>query len=201
MSRPRWLPRWPEPIATYPGPVSVTPIRLMGDPFLRTPAAPVVDFDAELRQLVEDLTETMHAAGGAGLAAPQLGVGLRVFTWYVDGEVGHLVNPDVTPVGEEMEEGPEGCLSIPGYRWDCLRHLYVVASGWNMHGDPVRVEGSEMLARAIQHETDHLDGVLFIDRLDAEARAAATAALEEAEWAGVPAYLPVPAPVVKVSPH
>jgi peptide deformylase len=71
----------------------------------------------------------------------------------------------------------------------------------DMHGDPVRVEGSEMLARAIQHETDHLDGVLFIDRLDAEARAAATAALEEAEWAGVPAYLPVPAPVVKVSPH
>ena len=88
--------------------MSVTPIRLFGDPVLRTPAAPVVDFDAELRRLVGDLTETMFAAGGAGLAAPQLGVGLRVFTWYVDGEVGHLVNPDVTPVGEETEEGPEG---------------------------------------------------------------------------------------------
>jgi peptide deformylase len=128
----------------------------MGDPVLRTPAAPVVDFDAELRTLIGDLTETMFAAGGAGLAAPQLGVGLRVFTWYVDGEIGHLVNPDVVPVGEETEEGPEGCLSIPGYRWDCRRHLHVVASGWNMFGDPVRVEGSELLARAIQHETDHL---------------------------------------------
>jgi peptide deformylase len=189
------------PAATYDRPVSVTPIRLFGDPVLRTPAAPVVDFDTELRQLVGDLTETMFAAGGAGLAAPQLGVGLRVFTWYVDGEVGHLVNPDVAPVGEETEEGPEGCLSIPGYRWDCRRHLHVVAGGWNMHGDPVRVAGSELLARAIQHETDHLDGVLFVDRLDAEARVAALAALEEAEWAGMAAYLPAPAPVVKVSPH
>jgi peptide deformylase len=181
--------------------VSVTPIRLMGDPVLRTPAAPVVDFDAELRRLVADLTDTMHAAGGAGLAAPQIGVGLRVFTWYVDGEVGHLVNPDVTPMGDEEQLDPEGCLSIPGFRFDCRRHLYVAATGWNMYGEPVRIEGSHMLARAVQHETDHLDGVLFVDRLDAEARAAALAALEEAEWAGVPAYLPVPAPVVKVSPH
>ena len=210
MSRPRWLPRWPEPIATYPGPVSVTPIRLMGDPVLRTPAAPVVDFDAELRRLVADLTDTMHAAGGAGLAAPQLGVGLRVFTWYVDGEVGHLVNPDVTPVGEETEEAPEGCLSIPGFRFDCRRHLHVVATGWNMHGDPIRVEGSHLLARAVQHETDHLDGVLFVDRLDAEARAAALAVLADAEWNGEQAYVPagdpVPSPpttepVVKASPH
>jgi peptide deformylase len=189
--------------------VSVTPIRLMGDPVLRTPAAPVVDFDTELRALVADLTATMHAAGGAGLAAPQIGVGLRVFTWYVDGEVGHLVNPDVTPVGEEQEEAPEGCLSIPGYRFDCRRHLHVAATGWNMHGDPVRVEGSHMLARAVQHETDHLDGVLFVDRLDAEAREAALALLRDAEWAGEQAYLPdgdpvpapVPPPVVKVSPH
>jgi peptide deformylase len=177
--------------------VSVTPIRLFGDPVLTTPAAPVVDFDTELRQLVADLTETMFAAGGAGLAAPQIGVGLRVFTWYVEGEVGHLVNPDVSLVGEETEDGPEGCLSIPGYRFDCRRHLHVVASGWNLHGDPVRVEGSEMLARAIQHETDHLDGVLFVDRLDPAAREAALAEIEAAEWAGIAGYLPA----VKVSPH
>jgi peptide deformylase len=107
----------------------------------------------------------------------------------------------VTPVGEETEEGPEGCLSIPGFRWDCRRHLHVVATGWNMHGDPVRIEGSELLARAVQHETDHLDGVLFVDRLDAEVRAAALAELEAAEWSGMAEYLPVPAPVVKVSPH
>jgi peptide deformylase len=177
--------------------VSVTPIRLFGDPVLRTPAAPVVDFDKELRQLVGDLTETMLEAGGAGLAAPQIGVGLRVFTWYVDGELGHLVNPDVAPVGEDTEDGPEGCLSIPGFRFDCRRHLHVAATGWNMHGDPVRVEGSHLLARAVQHETDHLDGVLFVDRLDDEARAAAMAALAEAEWAGMGGYLPT----LKVSPH
>ncbi|RBY85707.1 peptide deformylase [Blastococcus sp. TF02A-30] len=181
--------------------MSVTPIRLLGEPVLRTPAAPVVDFDAELRRLVADLTDTMHAAGGAGLAAPQIGVGLRVFTWFVDGEVGHLVNPDVTPVGDEEQVDPEGCLSIPGFRWDCRRHLHVVASGWNMHGEPVRVEGSELLARAIQHETDHLDGVLFVDRLDEVARAAALAELEAAEWKGMAEYLPAPPPVVKVSPH
>jgi peptide deformylase len=185
--------------------VSVTPIRLMGDPVLRTPAAPVVDFDAELRRLVADLTDTMHAAGGAGLAAPQIGVGLRVFTWYVDGEVGHLVNPDVTPLGDEEQVDPEGCLSIPGFRFDCRRSLYVAASGWNMHGEPVRIEGSHMLARAVQHEVDHLDGVLFVDRLDDEAREAALAVLRDAEWAGEQAYLPwgepVPTPVVKVSPH
>jgi peptide deformylase len=175
--------------------VSVTPIRLFGDPVLRTPAAPVVDFDAELRRLVGDLTETMFAAGGAGLAAPQIGVGLRVFTWYVDGEVGHLVNPDVIPVGEETEEGPEGCLSIPGFRWDCRRHLHVVAYGLDMHGEPVAVEGTEMLARCIQHETDHLDGVLFVDRLDPETRKQAMAEIRAAQWFGQPE------PVVKVSPH
>ena len=109
--------------------------------------------------------------------------------------------PTSTPVGEETEEGPEGCLSIPGFRFDCRRHLHVVATGWNMHGDPIRVEGSQLLARAIQHETDHLDGVLFVDRLDAEARAAALAELADAEWAGLGRYLPVPEPVVKVSPH
>jgi peptide deformylase len=170
---------------------------LLGDPVLRTPAVPVVDFDAELRQLVADLTDTMFEAGGAGLAAPQLGVGLRVFTWFVDGEIGHLVNPDVTPVGEETDEGPEGCLSIPGFRFDCRRHLHVAATGWDMHGDPVRIEGSHLLARALQHETDHLDGVLFVDRLDPELRATALAEIAGAEWAGAGEYTPV----LKVSPH
>ena len=177
--------------------MSVTPIRLLGDPVLRTPAVPVVDFDRELSRLVADLTDTMMAARGAGLAAPQIGVGLRVFTWFVDGEVGHLVNPEVTPVGEETREEPEGCLSIPGYSFDCRRHLHVAATGVDMHGEPVRVEGSDLLARAVQHEVDHLDGVLFVDRLDAEARTAALAAIGEAEWAGAGAWVPR----VEVSPH
>ncbi|MBZ5741144.1 peptide deformylase [Nocardioides mangrovi] len=172
----------------------IQPIRLFGDPILRKPAAEVVDFDKELRRLVEDLTDTMRAAPGAGLAAPQIGVGLRVFTWYVDGEVGHLVNPSLD-LGEEIQDGPEGCLSIPDLSFDCKRARLVVARGFDMHGGPIVVEGSDLLARAIQHETDHLDGVLFVDRLDADARKAAMKAIREAEWFGLDQ------PTVKVSPH
>jgi peptide deformylase len=174
--------------------VAIQPIRLFGDPILRKPAAEVVDFDKELRKLVEDLTDTMLAAPGAGLAAPQIGVGLRAFTWYVDGEVGHLINPRLD-LSAEIQDGPEGCLSIPELTFDCKRALSVVAHGFNMYGEPVVVEGSELLARAIQHETDHLDGVLFVDRLDVEARKAAMKAIREAEWFGLEQ------PTVKVSPH
>jgi len=175
--------------------VSVQPIRLFGDPVLRTPAVEVTTFDAELRKLVADLTDTMHDEGGAGLAAPQLGVGLRVFTYDCDDFAGHLINPTFDVVGDEEQIGPEGCLSIPGLRWDCRRHLHVVAHGWNEHGEPVTVEGSERLARCIQHETDHLDGVLFVDRLDAETRKQAMAEIRAAEWFGASV------PRVEVSPH
>ena len=173
----------------------IQPIRLFGDPVLRTRAAEVVDFDRELRNLVRDLWDTMADEGGAGLAAPQLGVSLRVFTYQVDGFIGHLVNPTVDIVGEDLQEGPEGCLSIPGLSWDCRRHLHVVARGWNEHGEPVEVAGSESLARAIKHETDHLDGVLFIDRLDPEIRRQAMREIRQAKWFGVAE------PVIKVSPH
>jgi peptide deformylase len=174
--------------------VAIRPIRLFGDPVLRRRAIEVVDFDTELRQLVTDLTDTMLEAPGAGLAAPQIGVGLRVFTWNVDGEVGHLVNPSLE-LSKDTQDGPEGCLSLPELTYDCIRALSVVASGFNMYGDPVRIEGSELLARAIQHETDHLDGVLFIDRLDADARKAAMKEIRESEWFGIEQ------PMVKVSPH
>lgn len=174
--------------------MAVRPIRLFGDPVLRTKAEPVVDFDREIRQLVDDLTDTMLAAPGAGLAAPQIGVSLRAFTYNVDDVVGHLINPTLE-LSDEEQFGPEGCLSLPGLEYDCLRAMRVVARGFNQHGDPVVIEGSELLARAIQHETDHLDGVLFVDRLDRAARKAAMKAIREAEWAGAPA------PVVKESPH
>ena len=113
--------------------MSTRPIRLFGDPVLRTAADPVVDFDQELRTLVQDLTDTMLEAPGSGLAAPQIGVGLRVFTWHVDGELGHLVNPQLT-LSEEIQDGPEGCLSIPGFSIDCKRALSVVAHGFDEHG-------------------------------------------------------------------
>jgi peptide deformylase len=174
--------------------VSVQPIRLFGDPVLRTRAAEVVDFDKELRRLVADLTDTMLDAPGAGLAAPQIGVGLRVFTWNVDGEVGHLVNPDLE-LSAELQDGPEGCLSLPDLVFDCSRALRVVARGFDVHGEPVTIDGSEKLARALQHETDHLDGILFIDRLDGEARKAAMRQIREAEWFGLEK------PAVRVSPH
>jgi peptide deformylase len=175
--------------------VAIQPIRLFGDPVLRKPALEVVDFDRELRRLVQDLTDTMLEAPGAGLAAPQIGVGLRVFTWNVEGEVGHLVNP-VLRLSEDQQDGPEGCLSIPGLSIDCRRALSVVAHGFDQYGEPVTIEGSELLARAIQHETDHLDGVLFLDRLDPANRKLAMKEIRESEWFGLAG-----APTIKVSPH
>ena len=175
--------------------MAVQPIRLFGDPVLRTAADPVVDFDKELRTLVADLFETMLDAPGTGLAAPQIGVGLRAFTYHVDDEEhGHLINPELSFPDDEEQDGPEGCLSIPGLSWDCRRHRHVVARGRDMHGEPVTLLGSDLLARCVQHETDHLDGVLFVDRLDAETRRQAMAEIRAAEWFGAP-------PVVRVSPH
>jgi peptide deformylase len=169
---------------------------LFGDPTLRTPADPVVDFDKQLRTLVADLTETMLAAPGVGLAAPQIGVGLRVFTYHLDDEqAGHLINPVLHFPSDEEQDGEEGCLSIPGLKFDCRRRQHVVAHGQNMYGDPITIEGTELLARCVQHETDHLDGVLFVDRLDAETKKAAMKAIREAEWWGMTP------PTIKVSPH
>ena len=159
----------------------VQPIRLFGDPVLRTPAAPVTDFDKELRTLVEDLTDTMRDAPGAGLAAPQIGVGLRVFTWWVDDELGHLVNP-VLHLSED-EPGRRRGLPVPA-RAGLPDHAR--AAGRGQGPEHVRRAGrdrsaSDLLARCVQHETDHLDGILFIDRLDRETRKQALRAIREAE--------------------
>ena len=175
--------------------MSTRPIRLLGDPVLRTPAATVTTFDKELRNLVKDLQDTMLDAPGVGLAAPQIGVSLRVFTYDVGDQLGHLVNPVLHFPHDEEQDGEEGCLSVPGLTFDCVRKQHVVAHGQNVHGDPVTVEGRDLLARCVQHEVDHLDGVMFIDRLDPETRKLALAAIREAEWAGQPP------PVVKASPH
>ncbi len=174
--------------------MAVQPVRLFGDPVLRTPAAPVETFDKELRRLVKDLTDTMVDAPGAGLAAPQIGVSLRVFTYWVDDEIGHLINPDLD-LSEELQLGEEGCLSLPDLAFDTPRAMRVVAKGMNMHGEPVVIEGSALLARAVQHETDHLDGILFIDRLDPEMRKEAMRLIRESEWFGEAT------PTVHASPH
>lgn len=156
-------------------------IRYFGDPVLVTPAALVVDFDKELRTLIADLTETMLNAPGAGLAAPQIGVPLRVFVWHVDEVLGHLINPILT-LGDEIQEGDEGCLSFPNLTYPTPRAMRAVAQGFNMFGEPIEVDGSELLARALQHETDHLDGILFIDRLSKADRKIAMKEIRESDW-------------------
>ena len=179
--------------------MTVQSIRLFGDPVLVTPASPVTDFDKELRNLVSDLTQTMQAAPGAGLAAPQIGVPLRVFVWDIDDELGHLVNP-ILDLSEEMQEGEEGCLSFPNLSFDTPRAFRAVAKGFNMYGDPVVVEGTELLARCLQHETDHLNGVLFIDRMNSEQRKIAMKEIRESDWFGLVNQNGF-APKIKISPH
>ncbi|MDT5035066.1 MAG: peptide deformylase [Micromonosporaceae bacterium] len=175
--------------------MSVLPVRLFGDPVLTTPADEVTVFDRQLRRLVRDLTDTLHDEEGAGLAAPQLGVSQRVFVFHVGDVAGHLVNPVLDFPDDLEQDGPEGCLSIPGLYFDTRRRLNVIARGFSAHGDPLQVVGTEHLARCLQHETDHLDGVLFIDRLDAERRKAAMKEIRRASWAGGGT------PTVKISPH
>ena len=171
--------------------MAIRPIRLFGDPVLRTAAEPVADFDKQLRNLVKDLTETLRDAQGAGLAAPQIGVGLRVFAYAVGSERGHLVNPDLSFPDEEEQDGEEGCLSFPGIYYDVKRRLNTVARGFTDRGDPVQIVGTDVLARCLQHETDHLDGVLFIDRMDPATRKRALREIRAANWDGP----------VKLSPH
>jgi peptide deformylase len=161
--------------------MSIQEIRYFGDPVLTTPASPVVDFDKELRVLVKDLTETMLDAPGAGLAAPQIGVPLRVFVWDVDEALGHLINPTLT-LSDEMQKGEEGCLSFPELRYETPRAMRAVAQGFNMYGEPITVEGTEFLARALQHETDHLNGILFIDKLSPEDRKSAMKEIRQSDW-------------------
>jgi peptide deformylase len=175
--------------------MTIRPIRLFGDPILRTAADPVTDYDKQVRNLVKDLTETLRDAGGAGLAAPQIGVGLRVFAYNVDGQRGYLVNPTLEFPDDEEQDGEEGCLSFPGIYYDVKRRQNTIARGFTDRGDQVQLVGTDFMARCLQHETDHLDGILFIDRMDTVTRKAAMKAIREAEWSGAQP------PMVRVSPH
>ncbi|HEX3792788.1 MAG TPA: peptide deformylase [Pseudonocardiaceae bacterium] len=175
--------------------MAVRDVRLFGDPVLRERADQVTEFDRDLRRLVTDLTETLRDQRGSGLAATQIGVLSRVFVFHVDGVSGHLVNPVLDFPDEQEQDGPEGCLSIPGLYFDTVRRLNVVAKGADQHGRPLQVVGTGELSRCLQHETDHLDGVVFIDRLDTQSRKAALRAIRAAEWNQSPT------PKFKVSPH
>jgi peptide deformylase len=157
------------------------PIRVFGDPVLRTTCDAVDSFDAGLASLVDDLEETVAAPGRAGLAANQIGVSRRVFSYYVDSQVGHLVNP-VLEAMEGEQEDDEGCLSIPDLWYPLKRAQYARARGVNRLGEPVLIEGEGLLARVLQHEIDHLDGRLFIDRLPGSVRKQALRDLRESDF-------------------
>jgi peptide deformylase len=160
--------------------MSTLPIRVFGDPVLREPASPVESFDAGLRRLAEDMIQTMHEAPGVGLAAPQVGRSLRLIVFDVGDEAGAraLANPVLkNEWGEQVSD--EGCLSVPGLYYPVKRAQKVWAEGVDLDGHGLTVEGEDLLARVLQHEVDHLNGVLFIDRLDGEHRSEAMAKLRD----------------------
>jgi peptide deformylase len=159
------------------------PIRVLGDAVLRSPADPVTNFDAALRALVTDLMDTLLGASGrAGVAAPQIGVSARVFVYDADGHRGHVVNPS-TEVSTETQVDEEGCLSIPELYFPTERGMHATVTGFDQHGEPLTVSGSGFLARALQHETDHLAGRLYVDTLRGDARRQALREIRSATWA------------------
>ncbi len=158
-------------------------IRVIGDPVLRTPCEPITDINDRVKALVEDLLENVDQDGRAGLAANQIGVGLRAFSWNIDGDIGYVLNPVLVEVStEEYQDGDEGCLSVPGLWYPTERAWYARVEGVDLDGKPLVVEGEELMARALQHETDHLDGKLYIDRLSRANRKKALRAIREANW-------------------
>ncbi len=151
--------------------MAVREIRVIGDPVLRTPTEWITEIDNSVKSLVEDLLETVDMDGRAGLAAPQIGVGLRAFSWNIDGDIGYVLNPKLVETSQdEYQDGDEGCLSVPGLWFPTERAWYARVEGIDLDGKPVVVEGEELMARALQHETDHLEGILYIDRLDRATR-------------------------------
>ncbi|WP_166848678.1 peptide deformylase [Isoptericola sp. BMS4] len=154
-------------------------IRVLPDPVLRTPCEEITDVDDRVRALVEDLVETVDADGRAGLAANQIGVSLRAFSWNVDDEIGYVLNPRIVELSEEQQDGDEGCLSVPGLWYPTTRAWYARVVGTDLAGDEVVVEGTDLMARCLQHECDHLDGKLYLDRLERGARKRAMRELRE----------------------
>ena len=150
--------------------MAILTIRTFGDPVLRQRARAVDEVDDVHRRLSEDMLETMRVAPGVGLAAPQVGVLERIFTWEVEDEFGTIINPVITKRSKEMYEDEEGCLSLPGLVYPVERHLGVRVEGLDGNGVPFTMDAEEHVARVFQHEIDHLDGVLFIDRLPEDMR-------------------------------
>jgi len=163
--------------------VTDRPLRLLGDPALRTPCEPVVRFDAALTRLVDDLLDTVRVPGRAGLAANQIGSGLAVFAYNVDGQLGYVINPVITETSGE-QDGYEGCLSVPGVSAALRRAASVTVVGVDLLQDPATVTGEGELARCLQHETGHLRGELYIDLLAGDERREVMRQLRQLTLAG-----------------
>ncbi|QAY61606.1 peptide deformylase [Microbacterium protaetiae] len=162
--------------------MTVRQIRLFGDPVLRGQCTTIDEFDEGVRALVDDLVETVQLPGRAGVAAPQIGVGLRAFSYNIDGDIGYVLNPVLVETSGEPEKIGEGCLSVPGLWHEVLRYPHAKVRGVDVDGNPIEVEGDGVLAQALQHETDHLDGKLYIDRLDPAERRVAMREIRESDW-------------------
>ena len=162
--------------------MAVRPIRVFGDPVLRAASAPIDEIDDGVRALVRDLVDTVELPGRAGVAAPQIGVGLRAFSYNIDGDIGYVINPVLVEVSGEPELVGEGCLSVPGLWHEALRHPRATVTGIDLDGNEIVLEGEGLLAQALQHETDHLDGKLYLDRLPAETRRIAMREIRESTW-------------------
>jgi len=164
---------------------TVRPIRTLGDPVLRTPCSEVTAYDEALKRLVDDMVASMHAADGVGLAANQIGVGLAVFVYDCpddDGvrHSGTVVNPVLVVADGDDIVGMEGCLSVPALAFDTSRRAHAVVEGYDVTGAPITVEATGYLARCLQHETDHLAGTVYLDRLTGEERRSALRAVRAA---------------------
>ncbi|WP_144759497.1 peptide deformylase [Curtobacterium sp. 9128] len=165
--------------------MTVRPIRLFGDPVLRSPADPIAPSalgSPGIRDLVQDLVDTVREPGRAGVAAPQIGVGLRAFSYNVDGEVGYVLNPEVVEVSGEPELMDEGCLSVPGLAYPTSRYPYAKVRGVDVDGNEVVVEGTGLMAEALQHEVDHLDGTVYVMTLAPETRRQALRDIRTQDW-------------------
>ena len=157
-------------------------IRLFGDPVLRSACDPIAPGDPRVKGLIEDLIETVEVPGRAGVAANQIGVGLRAFSYNIDGEVGYIINPVLAEVSGEPELVDEGCLSVPGFYFLRKRYPYARATGIDLDGNAVELAGEGIMAQALQHETDHLDGHLFIEGLEPETKREAMRLIRQAPW-------------------
>lgn len=157
-------------------------IRLFGDPVLKTVSDPIPEIDDGVRGLVDDLIDSVRPPGRAGVAAPQIGVALRAFSYNVDGEIGYLLNPELVELSGEPELIDEGCLSVPGLWFPTRRYPYARARGLDLDGREIEIEGTGVMAQALQHETDHLNGMLYLDRLEKPERREALKQIRASDW-------------------